>query len=152
MNPFSTQMIAVAQFHNFIVFIKFDPLFHNLTTFENFHKVIRYCQCPSQVPSKLISVFPYKKKNSIMGVDFGSLYLCYFINFQVPFCPMVGSEVYSAEIKKTEVLMENFRRAIALRIKETKEVRILYRNILYSYFFSTFLRPLLLIAFAKSLA
>ena len=35
---------------------------------------------------------------------------------------MVGSEVYSAEIKKTEVLMENFRRAIALRIKETKEV------------------------------
>ncbi len=31
---------------------------------------------------------------------------------KVPFCPMVGSEVYSAEIKKTEVLMENFRRAI----------------------------------------
>ncbi len=35
---------------------------------------------------------------------------------------MVGSEVYSAEIKKTEVLMANFRRAIGLRIKETKEV------------------------------
>jgi RuvB-like protein 1 (pontin 52) len=32
--------------------------------------------------------------------------------FQVPFCPMVGSEVYSSEVKKTEVLMENFRRAI----------------------------------------
>lgn len=30
----------------------------------------------------------------------------------MPFCPMVGSEVYSTEIKKTEVLMENFRRAI----------------------------------------
>ena len=51
-----------------------------------------------------------------------------FINFQlyisakVPFCPMVGSEVFSSEIKKTEVLMENFRRAIGLRIKETKEV------------------------------
>lgn len=41
---------------------------------------------------------------------------------KVPFCPMVGSEVYSAEIKKTEVLKENFRRAIGLRIKETKEV------------------------------
>ncbi|RWW77628.1 hypothetical protein BHE74_00014205, partial [Ensete ventricosum] len=40
----------------------------------------------------------------------------------VPFCPMVGSEVYSLEVKKTEVLMENFRRAIGLRIKETKEV------------------------------
>lgn len=35
---------------------------------------------------------------------------------------MVGSEVYSAEVKKTEILMENFRRAIGLRIKETKEV------------------------------
>ncbi|OMJ17502.1 RuvB-like helicase 1 [Smittium culicis] len=41
---------------------------------------------------------------------------------RVPFCPMVGSEVYSSEIKKTEVLMENFRRAIGLRVKETKEV------------------------------
>lgn len=54
---------------------------------------------------------------------------------------MVGSEVYSSEVKKTEVLMENFRRAIGtphdllvvcawidapsctgLRIKEVKEV------------------------------
>lgn len=41
---------------------------------------------------------------------------------KVPFCPIVGSEVFSAEIKKTEVLMENFRRAIGLRIKEIKEV------------------------------
>ena len=31
---------------------------------------------------------------------------------KVPFCPMTGSEVYSTEVKKTEVLMENFRRAI----------------------------------------
>jgi RuvB-like protein 1 (pontin 52) len=35
---------------------------------------------------------------------------------------MVGSEVYSTEVKKTEVLMEHFRRAIGLRIKESKEV------------------------------
>lgn len=41
---------------------------------------------------------------------------------KVPFCPMVGSEVFSSEVKKTEILMENFRRAIGLRIKETKEV------------------------------
>jgi RuvB-like protein 1 (pontin 52) len=41
---------------------------------------------------------------------------------KVPFSPMVGSEVYSSEIKKTEVLMEHFRRAIGLRIKENKEV------------------------------
>ncbi|KAJ1944319.1 RuvB ATP-dependent DNA helicase pontin, partial [Linderina macrospora] len=41
---------------------------------------------------------------------------------RVPFCPMTGSEVYSSEVKKTEVLMESFRRAISLRVKETKEV------------------------------
>ena len=41
---------------------------------------------------------------------------------KVPFCPIVGSELFSAEIKKTAALMENFRRAIGLRIKETKEV------------------------------
>jgi RuvB-like protein 1 (pontin 52) len=41
---------------------------------------------------------------------------------KVPFCPLVGSEVFSAEVKKTEVLMENFRRAIGLRVKEIKEV------------------------------
>jgi len=35
---------------------------------------------------------------------------------------MAGSEVFSSEVKKTEILMENFRRAIGLRIKETKEV------------------------------
>jgi RuvB-like protein 1 (pontin 52) len=31
---------------------------------------------------------------------------------KVPFCVLVGSEVYSSEVKKTEVLMEAFRRAI----------------------------------------
>ena len=41
---------------------------------------------------------------------------------KVPFCPMVGSEVFSSEVKKTEILMENFRRALGLRIKEQKEV------------------------------
>jgi RuvB-like protein 1 (pontin 52) len=41
---------------------------------------------------------------------------------KVPFRPIVGSEVFSAEVKKTEVLMENFRRSIGLRIKEIKEV------------------------------
>jgi RuvB-like protein 1 (pontin 52) len=58
---------------------------------------------------------------------------------KVPFCAMVGSEVYSGEVKKTEVLGAAFRRAIGLscilndprsnlltclglRIKETKEV------------------------------
>jgi RuvB-like protein 1 (pontin 52) len=39
---------------------------------------------------------------------------------KVPFCPMVGSEVYSNEIKKTEVLMENFRRAIGTLLGFTR--------------------------------
>jgi RuvB-like protein 1 (pontin 52) len=41
---------------------------------------------------------------------------------KVPFCPITGSEIYSAEVKKTEALMENFRRAIGLKVRETKEV------------------------------
>ncbi|KAJ2903885.1 hypothetical protein MKZ38_009171 [Zalerion maritima] len=41
---------------------------------------------------------------------------------KIPFCPIVGSEIYSAEVKKTEVLMENFRRSIGLKVRETKEV------------------------------
>lgn len=41
---------------------------------------------------------------------------------KIPFCPIVGSEIYSAEVKKTEMLMENFRRAIGLKVRETKEV------------------------------
>jgi RuvB-like protein 1 len=48
--------------------------------------------------------------------------LAHELGNKVPFCPMVGSEVFSSEIKKTEVLMENFRRSIGLRIRETKEV------------------------------
>lgn len=51
-----------------------------------------------------------------------ALALSHDIGSKVPFCPMVASEVYSAEVKKTEVLMENFRRAIGLRVKEVKEV------------------------------
>ena len=41
---------------------------------------------------------------------------------RVPFCPMVGSEVYSMEVKKTEVLYECFRKSIGLRIREMKEI------------------------------
>ncbi|KAK7472904.1 RuvB ATP-dependent DNA helicase pontin [Stygiomarasmius scandens] len=51
-----------------------------------------------------------------------ALAISHELGSKVPFCPMVGSEVYSTEVKKTEVLAEAFRRAIGLRIKETKEV------------------------------
>lgn len=70
-----------------------------------------------------------------------ALAVAHELGAKVPFCPMVGSEVYSTEVKKTEVLAEAFRRAIGtfllsfassqlltaiswtgLRIKETKEV------------------------------
>ena len=58
----------------------------------------------------------------ILGKTALALAIAQDLGPKVPFCPMVGSEVYSTEVKKTEVLMENFRRAIGLRIKETKEV------------------------------
>lgn len=51
-----------------------------------------------------------------------ALAMAHELGNKVPFCPMVGSEVYSSEVKKTEILMENFRKAIGLRVKETKEV------------------------------
>ncbi|KAI0247798.1 RuvB-like helicase 1 [Lactifluus subvellereus] len=51
-----------------------------------------------------------------------ALAISHELGTKVPFCPMVGSEVYSTEVKKTEVLAEAFRRAIGLQIKETKEV------------------------------
>lgn len=74
-----------------------------------------------------------------MGIaqELGPVSCCFFCNYggdnppetptnpllqKVPFRPIVGSEVYSFEVKKTEILMENFRRAIGLRIRETKEV------------------------------
>ena len=41
---------------------------------------------------------------------------------KVPFQVMTGSDVYSSEVKKTEVLMENLRRSIGLRLREQKEV------------------------------
>ena len=49
---------------------------------------------------------------------------------KVPFCPMVGSEVYSAEIKKTEVLMENFRRAIGISAN-LMSITVLVYNCIY---------------------
>jgi RuvB-like protein 1 (pontin 52) len=51
-----------------------------------------------------------------------ALGMAHELGTKVPFCPMVGSEVYSSEVKKTEILMENFRRAIGIRIKENKVV------------------------------
>ncbi|KAL0230259.1 hypothetical protein PCE1_003820 [Barthelona sp. PCE] len=44
------------------------------------------------------------------------------LGVKVPFCHMVASEVYSSEVKKTEILSEHMRRAIGLKIREVKEV------------------------------
>eukprot|EP01086_Lenisia_limosa_P002575 TRINITY_DN1615_c0_g1_i3.p1 TRINITY_DN1615_c0_g1~~TRINITY_DN1615_c0_g1_i3.p1 ORF type:complete len:480 (-),score=30.10 TRINITY_DN1615_c0_g1_i3:46-1485(-) len=41
---------------------------------------------------------------------------------KIPFCPVSASEVYSSEVKKTEILKTHFRRSIGVRIKEMKEV------------------------------
>ncbi len=45
---------------------------------------------------------------------------------KVPFCPMVGSEVYSSEVKKTEVLMEHFRRAIGATVVQDTTSHVMY--------------------------
>ncbi|EJD40003.1 TIP49-domain-containing protein [Auricularia subglabra TFB-10046 SS5] len=70
-----------------------------------------------------------------------ALAISHALGIKVPFCPMVGSEVYSAEVKKTEVLarpsgarsvstvhsdilriLGEINNSPGLRIKETKEV------------------------------
>jgi RuvB-like protein 1 (pontin 52) len=47
---------------------------------------------------------------------------------KVPFCPIVGSEIYSTEVKKTEALMENFRRAIGTAFTHPHNVCNAQRN------------------------
>jgi len=47
---------------------------------------------------------------------------------KVPFCPIVGSEVYSTEVKKTEALMENFRRAIGMAVPQPKMSQIFWKT------------------------
>ncbi|KAJ0087276.1 hypothetical protein Patl1_06934 [Pistacia atlantica] len=64
----------------------------------------------------LLAVPPSTGKTALV------LGICQELGSKVPVCPMVGSEAYSSEVKKTEVLMENFRRAIGLRSNENKEV------------------------------
>ena len=51
-----------------------------------------------------------------------ALGICRELGSRIPFCAMSGAETYSQEVKKTEVLMENLRRAIGLRVREVKEV------------------------------
>jgi RuvB-like protein 1 (pontin 52) len=46
-----------------------------------------------------------------------ALAISHELGAKVPFCPMVGSEVYSTEVKKTEVLAEAFRRAIGMQAR-----------------------------------
>lgn len=41
---------------------------------------------------------------------------------KIPFHSMAAGEVYSSEVKKTEILIEAIRKAIGVRIKEVKEV------------------------------
>ena len=43
-----------------------------------------------------------------------------------PFVSMTASEIFSVEISKTEVLMQSFRKAIGVRIKEETEVCLLF--------------------------
>jgi RuvB-like protein 1 (pontin 52) len=90
--------------------------------------------CPHVADMRCLSFYPY----SLLGTFFVSSYhisspksppsctppcprplqtalslaLSQELGVKVPFCPMVGSEVFSGEVKKTEVLNGGFRRAI----------------------------------------
>lgn len=44
------------------------------------------------------------------------------IGSDTPFVSISGSEVYSVDVSKTEALMQAFRKAIGIRIKEETEV------------------------------
>ena len=74
------------------------------------------CACAPALTLRLLAGAPGTGKTAI------ALGMAKELGPKVPFVPMVGSEVYSSEVKKVEILMENFRRAIGLRIKENKEV------------------------------
>jgi len=79
-------------------------------------KVLSLFSFVSRVPTANRQ-FSHFHHSCCLGKTAVALAMSQELGSKVPFCPMVGSEVYSAEIKKTEVLMENFRRAIGLRIK-----------------------------------
>jgi len=51
-----------------------------------------------------------------------ALALSHELGSRVPFCPLVGSQVVSTEVKQTEIIMQHIRRSIGLRIREKKEV------------------------------
>ncbi len=53
---------------------------------------------------------------------------------KVPFCPMTGSEVYSSEVKKTEILMENFRRSIGTCVAPHSTTLYHYFSLLFIFF------------------
>lgn len=44
------------------------------------------------------------------------------LGFDVPFVSITGSEIYSAEVKKTESLRRSLRKAIGVRLREEREV------------------------------
>ena len=78
--------------------------------------------CPSHIHptchvihSLLHSILPFPPGAPGTGKTALALGIAQELGARVPFCPLVASEVYSAEVKKTAVLMEHFRRAIGER-------------------------------------
>jgi RuvB-like protein 1 (pontin 52) len=91
-----------------------------------FHKIYHLLSNGNQAAGVVVALIQSKKMAGRAVLFAGApgtgktalaLALAQELGPKVPFCPMVGSEVYSSEIKKTEVLMENFRRAIGNPVK-----------------------------------
>lgn len=51
--------------------------------------------------------------------------ICKELGDSVPFTPISSTEVFSCEVKKTEILNEAFRKSIHVRIKEEKQVSLI---------------------------
>ena len=80
--------------------------FHTRQCKHKFHVSITMLRLQMLRPALCVYRRPGHRKTAL------ALGIAQELGKKVPFCPMVGSEVYSSEVKKTAVLMEHFRRAI----------------------------------------
>ena len=83
-----------------------EKCLHTATTTLVPHPLRSFCHCRLATPPNAYTSFMIIPQTAL------SLALSQELGARVPFCPMVGSEVFSGEVKKTEVLSGGFRRAI----------------------------------------
>ena len=83
-----------------------EKCLYTTTTTLGTRPLFSFCHCRLATPPNAYTSFMIIPQTAL------SLALSQELGARVPFCPMVGSEVFSGEVKKTEVLSGGFRRAI----------------------------------------